>query len=119
MCVYVSVQVLPAGASKGKGVQTLLDHLAVKPERVLAMGDGENDKVMLKVRQLYERRTPQLHPCKVWNQLWKAIAFVHVRVPGHELKLYSMCRTTASSCYIQLSWCSVCAFAYAITSAWL
>lgn len=44
------LQVLPAGASKGKGVEQLLQHLNVKPERVLAMGDGENDKVMLQVQ---------------------------------------------------------------------
>lgn len=43
------LQVLPAGASKGKGVDQLLKHLDVQPERVLAMGDGENDKVMLQV----------------------------------------------------------------------
>ena len=43
------LQVLPAGASKGKGVDQLLKHLDVQPDRVLAMGDGENDKVMLKV----------------------------------------------------------------------
>ena len=47
----MSVQILPAGASKGKGVDQLLKHLNVKPERVLAMGDGENDKVMLQVRR--------------------------------------------------------------------
>ena len=45
----VFLQVLPAGASKGKGVDQLLKHLDVQPERVLAMGDGENDKVMLQV----------------------------------------------------------------------
>ena len=43
------LQILPAGASKGEGVGKLLRHLGVKPERVLAMGDGENDKVMLQV----------------------------------------------------------------------
>ena len=50
-CYYtIIVQILPAGASKGKGVDQLLKHLDIKPERVLAMGDGENDKVMLQVR---------------------------------------------------------------------
>ncbi len=44
-----ALQILPAGASKGKGVDQLLKYLDVKPERVLAMGDGENDKVMLQV----------------------------------------------------------------------
>lgn len=43
------LQILPAGASKGKGVEQLLKHLDIKAERVLAMGDGENDKVMLQV----------------------------------------------------------------------
>ena len=37
------LQILPAGASKGKGVKQLLEHLNVKPERVLALGDGEYD----------------------------------------------------------------------------
>lgn len=48
----VLLQILPAGASKGRGVQQLLRHLDVQPERVLAMGDGENDKVMLQVCEL-------------------------------------------------------------------
>jgi hypothetical protein len=48
ICLF-ALQILPAGASKGKGVDQLLKHLDVKPERVLAMGDGENDKVMLQV----------------------------------------------------------------------
>ena len=48
----VFLQILPAGASKGKGVDQLLKHLDVQPERVLAMGDGENDKVMLQVLSL-------------------------------------------------------------------
>lgn len=43
------LEILPAGASKGKGVKQLLKHLDVKAERVLAMGDGENDKVMLQM----------------------------------------------------------------------
>ena len=37
------LQILPAGASKGKGVKQLLDFLNVKPDRVLALGDGEYD----------------------------------------------------------------------------
>ena len=37
------LQILPAGASKGRGVKQLLEHLNVKPERVLALGDGEYD----------------------------------------------------------------------------
>lgn len=44
------VQILPAGASKGHGVDQLLKHLDIHPDRVLAMGDGENDKLMLQVR---------------------------------------------------------------------
>lgn len=51
--VFELLQVLPAGASKGKGVEQLLQHLNIKPERVLAMGDGENDKVMLQVNWLH------------------------------------------------------------------
>lgn len=43
------VQILPAGASKGHGVDQLLKHLDIHPDRVLAMGDGENDKLMLQV----------------------------------------------------------------------
>ena len=60
------LQVLPAGASKGKGVEQLLQHLNVKPERVLAMGDGENDKVMLQV-QPPSMRTQRCSTCQLYN----------------------------------------------------
>lgn len=44
------VEVLPPGASKGKGVQFVLEHvLKVKPAAVMALGDGENDVEMLKL----------------------------------------------------------------------
>ena len=48
-CLVFLLQVLPAGASKGQGVEQLLKHLDIKADRVLALGDGENDKVMLQV----------------------------------------------------------------------
>lgn len=42
-------QVLPLGASKGAGVEWLLERLGVAPENVMALGDAENDVEMLRV----------------------------------------------------------------------
>ena len=47
------VEVLPARASKGAGLQWLLAQLAIDPTQVMAVGDGENDIEML---QLVGRR---------------------------------------------------------------
>lgn len=65
----VFLQILPAGASKGKGVDQLLKHLNVQPERVLAMGDGENDKVMLQVLSLLVASLTSKSPAVLVN-LW-------------------------------------------------
>eukprot|EP00252_Welwitschia_mirabilis_P009584 TRINITY_DN2223_c0_g1_i1.p1 TRINITY_DN2223_c0_g1~~TRINITY_DN2223_c0_g1_i1.p1 ORF type:complete len:607 (+),score=124.05 TRINITY_DN2223_c0_g1_i1:171-1991(+) len=43
------LEILPAGASKGVGVQKLLDHLGVNADEVMAIGDGENDVEMLQL----------------------------------------------------------------------
>lgn len=43
------LEVLPQGASKGAGLQVVLDKLGIAPENVLAMGDAENDVEMLKL----------------------------------------------------------------------
>lgn len=43
------LEVLPAGASKGAGVEWLLERLGVDPARCMALGDGENDVEMLKL----------------------------------------------------------------------
>jgi Cof subfamily protein (haloacid dehalogenase superfamily) len=43
------VEVLPPGASKGKGVEFVLHLLGLSPENVMALGDGENDAEMLKL----------------------------------------------------------------------
>lgn len=43
------LEVLPLGASKGHGVQWLLNHLNVDPSEVMALGDGENDIEMLQL----------------------------------------------------------------------
>lgn len=43
------LEVLPAGASKGAGVQVMLDALGVCPSHVLAIGDAENDVGMLRL----------------------------------------------------------------------
>ncbi|WP_100010071.1 Cof-type HAD-IIB family hydrolase [Lentibacillus sediminis] len=43
-----SVDVLPAGGSKAKGIDELRQHLGVDPENVYAFGDGLNDIQMLK-----------------------------------------------------------------------
>ena len=41
------LEVLPPGASKGAGVEALLEHLGRAPRSALAIGDGENDVEML------------------------------------------------------------------------
>jgi Cof subfamily protein (haloacid dehalogenase superfamily) len=43
------LEVLPSGASKGAGVQWLLERLGVDPGRCMGIGDGENDVEMLKL----------------------------------------------------------------------
>ena len=43
------LEVLPAGNDKARGVRTLLEHLEVERERVVAVGDGENDVGMLRL----------------------------------------------------------------------
>jgi Cof subfamily protein (haloacid dehalogenase superfamily) len=43
------IEVLPPGASKGRGVHMLLDDLGIQPEELLAIGDGENDLEMLQL----------------------------------------------------------------------
>ena len=40
------LEVLPLGSSKGEGVAILLNHVGMKPENVMAFGDGENDVEM-------------------------------------------------------------------------
>lgn len=43
------LEILPLGASKGAGVEWLLNQLAIPPTRCLAIGDGENDIEMLQL----------------------------------------------------------------------
>jgi Cof subfamily protein (haloacid dehalogenase superfamily) len=43
------LEVLPLGASKGDGVQRLLDFIGVSADNTIAFGDGENDIEMLKL----------------------------------------------------------------------
>lgn len=43
------VEVLPLGASKGKGLQRLLKLMNIDPEHVLAFGDGQNDVEMFEL----------------------------------------------------------------------
>ena len=43
------LEVLPAGASKGKGVKALLKRLGIEPENTMALGDAENDVGMLEL----------------------------------------------------------------------
>ncbi|MFO7320922.1 MAG: HAD family hydrolase [Chloroflexota bacterium] len=43
------LEILPFGASKGAGLKRLLDDLGIAPERVLAIGDAENDIEMLQL----------------------------------------------------------------------
>lgn len=43
------LEILPLGASKGRGLLRLLGDLGVDPANVLAIGDGENDAEMLRL----------------------------------------------------------------------
>lgn len=43
------LEVLPPDASKGDGVRRLLEHLNIKPQNVLAIGDAENDVQLLEM----------------------------------------------------------------------
>ncbi len=43
----VSVDMVPAGGSKAKGIQKIIDRLDITPENVYAFGDGLNDVEML------------------------------------------------------------------------
>lgn len=42
------LEVLPPGASKGKGVRLVAQEMGILPEHVMAIGDGENDLEMIK-----------------------------------------------------------------------
>jgi HAD superfamily hydrolase (TIGR01484 family) len=53
-CIHAA-QVLPPGASKGAGVALLLRELGVRPEHLMALGDGENDVEMLQVLLMHAR----------------------------------------------------------------
>ncbi|TFB14239.1 Cof-type HAD-IIB family hydrolase [Filobacillus milosensis] len=43
-----SVDIIPAGGSKAKGIQKLVEHLDISNDRLVAFGDGLNDIEMLK-----------------------------------------------------------------------
>eukprot|EP01034_Spumella_vulgaris_P038641 gene38641-47725_t len=43
------MEILPFGASKGEGVQKLLEHYSFDRNRTIAFGDGENDMEMLQL----------------------------------------------------------------------
>jgi len=45
--VSINVEVLPYGASKGKAVMAVARDMAIAPEHIMALGDGENDLEML------------------------------------------------------------------------
>jgi Cof subfamily protein (haloacid dehalogenase superfamily) len=49
MPAWEILEILPLGASKGVGLQWLLGHLAIDPQNVLAVGDGENDIEMIQL----------------------------------------------------------------------
>lgn len=42
-----AMDVMPAGGSKARGIRDLLRHLQVRPEEIVAFGDGLNDREML------------------------------------------------------------------------
>mmetsp|Transcript_11590 Transcript_11590/g.71287 ORF Transcript_11590/g.71287 Transcript_11590/m.71287 type:complete len:558 (-) Transcript_11590:786-2459(-) len=41
--VPTMLEILPLGASKGKGLHQMADHMGISTKRILAIGDGEND----------------------------------------------------------------------------
>ncbi len=43
-----AVDIVPAGGSKAKGIQKVIDRLGITPENIYAFGDGLNDVAMLK-----------------------------------------------------------------------
>lgn len=43
----LSLDILPAGGSKAKGIEAVLKHLRLSPEDAVAFGDGLNDREML------------------------------------------------------------------------
>lgn len=43
------LEILPYGASKGKGVLKLLEHCKILPQETMVLGDGENDKEMFEL----------------------------------------------------------------------
>lgn len=45
----LSVDIVPAGGSKAKGIQKVIDKLGILPEDIYAFGDGLNDVEMLKM----------------------------------------------------------------------
>lgn len=47
--VLMALEALPKGTSKGQGVKTILRQLDIRPENVMAIGDGENDIEMLEL----------------------------------------------------------------------
>lgn len=47
--VHGVLEALPYGASKGHALKVLLAKLKIKPEEVMAIGDGENDAVMVEL----------------------------------------------------------------------
>ncbi|KAM1013316.1 hypothetical protein EV1_042908 [Malus domestica] len=46
------LEIVPAGTSKGSGVNMLLDHLGITRNQIMAIGDGENDVEMLELASL-------------------------------------------------------------------
>ncbi len=46
------LMILPAGVSKGSGLQAALDTLGISPHNVVAVGDAENDHAMFEVAEL-------------------------------------------------------------------
>ena len=50
--VLGTLEVLPAGASKGKAAKKLLKDMVLKPENMMAIGDGENDLELLQMAGL-------------------------------------------------------------------
>lgn len=51
------LEILPRGASKGKGVAKLLEHLGVDPARVMAMGEQAELPIPVSPHASYRQET--------------------------------------------------------------
>lgn len=59
-----AVDIMPSDSDKSKGLMSLLEHLNLKPENVLALGDGNNDVEMLQFSSIGVAMGNAVENCK-------------------------------------------------------